>query len=75
MLQHQRRTSNDPAGHSLILLISLDNRVGVDVRDIGSDTGSTSDIVKRKTSDEGVGLEEEGHGLTDTTFVMSAFVS
>lgn len=54
---------------SLILLETLDDRVGVDVRDISSDTWSTSDIVKGKTSDEGVSLQEKRHGLTNTTYI------
>jgi hypothetical protein len=41
--------SQDPCkakSYSLILLVTLDNRVGVDVGDISSDTWGTSDIVE-----------------------------
>jgi hypothetical protein len=58
---------NPTKNNSLILLETLDDRVGVDVRDVGSDSGSTSDIVERQAGDQGVGLEEQRHGLTDTT--------
>jgi hypothetical protein len=41
--------------------------VGVDVRDVSSDTGGTTNIVEGQRGDQGVGLEQERHGLTDTT--------
>lgn len=53
--------------HALGLLKALDVGRGVDVRDVGSDTGGASDVVQSERSDEGVGLEEEGHGLSDST--------
>ena len=56
---------------SLILLETLDDRVGVDVRDISSDTWSTSDIVEGESGDEGVSLQEKRHGLTNTTYTSS----
>lgn len=57
--------------YSLILLETLDDRVGVDVRDISSDTWGTSDIVEGESGDEGVSLQEERHGLTNTTYKSS----
>jgi hypothetical protein len=54
--------------HSLGLLVTLDLGGSVDVGDIGSDTWGASDIVEGETGDEWVGLEEERHGLTDTTY-------
>lgn len=60
-------TAREHGYHSLVLLETLDDRVGVDVRNVGSDTGGTSDIVQGKTSDERVSLEEERHRLADTT--------
>lgn len=56
----------------LSLLVSLSSASSVDVADISGDTWCTSDIVERKTGDQWVGLEEEGEGLTDTTW-MSLF--
>jgi len=41
------RVSSEATSNSLILLETLDNRVGVDVGDISSDTWGTSDIVER----------------------------
>lgn len=35
--------------------------------DIGSDTGSTTDVVERELCDVGVELEEEGQGLADSS--------
>ena len=41
--------------------------VGIDVRDISSNTGSAADIVEVKGGDLGVELEEEGQGLADAS--------
>lgn len=46
---------------------ALDNRVGGDVGKVGSDTGGTSKIVKRKGGNVLVELKEKGEGLADTT--------
>ena len=35
--------------------------------DISSNTGGTPDIVQAQPSDEGVGLEQKGQGLSDPT--------
>lgn len=39
---------------------------GVDMADIGSDTGGTTDIEEGELSDKGVLLEEEGEGLSNS---------
>lgn len=52
----------------LVLLETLDGRVSVDVGNVSSNTGGTSNVVEGKSSDTGVLLEEERHGLTDTTY-------
>ena len=52
----------------LVLLKALDGRVGVDVGNVGSNTGSTSNVIEGEASNAGVLLEEERHGLTDTTY-------
>lgn len=52
----------------LVLLETLDGRVGVDVGNVSGNTGSTSDVVEGKASNTRVLLEEERHGLTDTTY-------
>jgi hypothetical protein len=53
--------------HSLGLLVTLGNSRGVDMADISSHTRSTPDIVQAQPSDEGVGLEQKGQGLSDPT--------
>lgn len=40
-------------------------RSGVDVADIGGDTGSSGDIVEGEAGNEGVELHEKGEGLPD----------
>lgn len=40
--------------------------------DIGSDTWGASDIVEGETGDKRVGLEEERHWLTNTTFIKES---
>lgn len=65
------------------LVVALDSALGVDVADIGGDTGCTTDIVESELGDSWVELEEEGERLTDTTSstedsdtgVLSLFVS
>lgn len=57
--------------YSRLLLEALDERVGVDVRDVGGDTGGVADIVEGELSDVGVLLEEEREGLADTTWGKS----
>lgn len=47
-------------------VIALDGGLGVDVGDIGTDTGGATDVVEGQLSDAGVELEEEGEGLADT---------
>jgi hypothetical protein len=37
------------------------------VREVGSDTGSIDDIVKRQLIDEGTGLQEKGERLTNAS--------
>ena len=41
--------------------------VGIDVRDISSNTGSAADIVEGELCDERVELEEEGQGLANSS--------
>lgn len=59
------------SGSNVGLLETLDVRDGVDVGDVGGDTWGTSDVVETEGGDQGVGLEEEGHRLTDTTWVSA----
>ena len=44
----------------------------VDVGNVGSDSGTTSNIVEGELSDERVLLEEQGQRLSDSTFAQSA---
>lgn len=44
----------------------------VDVGDVGSDSGTTSNIVEGELSDERVLLEEQRQRLSDSTFVQSS---
>lgn len=55
------------ARDSLGLLVTLGDGRSVDMADISSNTGGTPDIVQAQPSDEGVGLEQEGQGLSDPT--------
>ena len=47
-------------------VVAGDGRLGVDVRDIGGNTGSATDIVEGEIGDAGVHLEEKREGLADT---------
>ncbi len=53
--------------HSLGLLVTLDLGGSVDVGDIGSDTWGTSNIVKSQRGDQWVSLQQQGHGLSDSS--------
>jgi hypothetical protein len=48
-------------------LVALDLGLGVDVGDVGGNTGSSADVVEGELSDAGVELEEEGEGLANAT--------
>jgi len=65
------------------LVVTLDGALGVDVANIGGDTGCATDIVESELGNSGVKLEEEGERLADTTSstedsdtgVLSLFIS
>jgi len=65
------------------LVVTLDGALGVDVANIGGDTGCAPDIVESELGNSGVKLEEEGERLADTTSstedsdtgVLSLFIS
>jgi hypothetical protein len=62
-----KRRKNASGLNSLSLLVTLAAGLGVNVRDIGSNTRSTSNVVQAQGGDGRISLQEQRQRLSDTS--------